>query len=286
MSRTSLSFPSPPAAAFDRHRPASSPPRRRWVVLHAALAAWGWLGAIGAGSGLAATLERLPELSARVSDVVPLPTDGVRGIAVSGRTLWLLATDNRSLAAPESSFVSRIVRVDLDVGAVDTLAIEVDAYESGLAWDGSWLWSAGSLLREHAGVYRIDPTSGDISLTLACPGYHPGGLAAAGGYLWQVDCDARKLYRLDPAEGRVSRKLPSPAFYPTGLAHDGSRFWCADASTGRLYRMRGFNADPEGVVSRGAFDRPGEFVSLAWDAGALWAVSASDSTATRIEIDR
>jgi hypothetical protein len=80
--------------------------------------------------------------------------------------------------------------------------------------------------------------------------------------------------------------LPAPAFYPTGVAHDGSRFWSADASTGRLYRLRGFNAAPEAVVSRAAFDRPGEFVSLAWDAGALWAVGAADSTVTRIELGR
>ena len=247
-----------------------------------------WASAIvsqGAPAG-ATSIEGLSQVRARVAESIRLPTDGVRGLAVSGRTLWLLATRNRGLAAPDSSYASALLSLDLESGQVDTLAIEHDSYESGLAWDGTWLWGGGSLLRDHAGIYRIDPVSGGVSVTLPSPGYHPGGLAMGSGYLWQVDCDTRKLYRLETVDGRISRKLATPGFYPTGLAHDGSRFWCADAATGRLYRLRGFNADPEAVVARDAFDRPGQFVSLAWEAGSLWVASASDSTAVRIELAR
>jgi hypothetical protein len=262
-------------------RPPACLRRLRRAARHASasLAVIGWCA-----GGAAAALNSLSEIKASRASVVHLPCDGVRGIAVSGGTLWLLATGNRGLAAPETHFQSRILSLELATGAVDTLSTEADGYETGLAYDGAFLWSGGSLLGDHAGLFRIATDLGTVVVTLPSPGYHPAGLTVAGGYLWQADADSRKLYRLDMQEGKVSRKLPAPGFYPTGLTHDGSRFWCADASTGRLYRLKGFNAEPDGVVAADAFDFPGRFVSLAWDRGGLWAVAADDSQAVRIEL--
>lgn len=255
-------------------------PEVRATILCGVLAALSVLGQ--PGSARAQT--DLRELDAVASATLRLPTDGVRGLHWSGDTLWLLATQNRGLSAPDSSYVAHLVRFDTVGGEADTLASEIDGYETGLAFDGEYLWSGGSLIGQREGLFQIDPSTRDITLTLPGSGVHPAGLAWDGTHLWQVDADARKLHRLEPEEGRISRKVPSPAFYPTGLAYDGFHFWCADASTGRLYRLRGHNGRADAVVSSDAFLRPGEFVSLTWDGRALWAAAASDSVAVRLEL--
>jgi sugar lactone lactonase YvrE len=234
--------------------------------------------------GSARDLDALPELEAVETVRIPLPTDGVRGLLFQGGRLILLATENRGLSAPDTSYVVRLLRLDPDDGTVETLAVEQDGYESGLASDGEAWWSSGSLLGSHAGIYRISPGDGSVLETLPSPGHHPAGLAWDGSWLWQVDADARKLMRLEVEEGKVSRKVPSPAFYPTGLAYDGYHFWNADATTGRIYRLKGFNGEVDAVVSASAFHRPGAYVSLTHRDGGLWAVAAEDSVAVRLEI--
>lgn len=215
-----------------------------------------------------------------------LPTAGVRGMLFQGDSMLLLVSENQGLSAPDSSFAASIVRYWPDTGKTEIVQTERDAFESGLARNDEALWAGGSLIGAAAGIYQLDPRGGEVLQVLPAPGYHPGGLAWDGSYLWQVDADARKLFRIDAEEGRVSRKLPTPGFYPTGLAHDGFHFWCADAATGRLYRLRGTNGRADGVVSEEAYLRPGEFVSLAWDGSALWCVGAADSVARRVELLR
>jgi len=232
----------------------------------------------------AAAQSDLRVLEAVESATVRLPSDGVRGLHWFEDDLWLLVTANRSLSAPDTSYTSHLVRLDPESGLADTLATEQDGYETGLAYDGEFLWSGGSLLGQRDGLYQIETSTYGVTLALPGSGVHPAGLAWDGTHLWQADADARKLYRMDPEEGRISRKVPSPAFYPTGLAYDGFHFWCADASTGRLYRLRGHNGRADAVVSTDAFLQPGEFVSLTWDGRSLWAAAASDSVAVRLEL--
>ncbi len=234
----------------------------------------------------AADLASLPRLDAARTTSVALPQTGVRGIQVSGGQLRLLATQNTSLGAPEETYRASILIVDANSGDSRTLSTEIDSYESGLAMAGGFLWSGGSLLGTREGLYQIRPSDGQVVNTLPGSGVHPGGLAYDGDYMWQVDANARKMFRIDLEDGKISRKVPTPAFYPTGLAFDGRSFWCADASTGRLYRMKAGNGEADGVVRQEAFYYPGEFVSVAFDGGALWVVSASEATAHRIEILR
>jgi sugar lactone lactonase YvrE len=234
----------------------------------------------------AVDLSELPSVSAVVTDSVALPFDGVRGLVWVDRRLHVVVTEQKGLSAPDSSFSASLLVFDPRSGDVRALANERDAYGAGLAYDGTSLWSGGSLLGEREGLYRIFPGTGDIEEVLPAPGFHPAGLAWDGSYLWQVDADARKLFRIEIEEGKVSRKVPSPGFYPTGLAYDGFHFWCADATTGRLYRLRGYNGQADAVVVQEAYYRPGEYVSLTWDGSALWAVGSDDSLAVRLEMLR
>ena len=246
------------------------------------------LGGIASSPGMARAgdLSGLPRLEVAEREIVPLPTDGVRGLIVSGSSLILLADDHRGLSAPDSSYLARLLRFQPSTGEVELLAAQRDAFETGLTGDGQAWWSCGSLLGADGGINRISPEDGSILSSLPLPGHHPGGIAFDGSYLWVVDCDARKLLRVEVEEGLISRKVATPSLYPTGLAYDGYHFWCADATTGRIYRLKGYNGRVDAVLSREAFYRPGAFVSLAWGAGALWAVTASDSFALRMKLAR
>ena len=238
------------------------------------------------GSGVAVDLQSLPEIDAVVDARLPLPTDGVRGLLFEQDSVVLLATSNRGLSAPDSSFQASLMRWQASSGNLRVLSTQSDEFETGLASDGENWWSSGSLLGVSSGIYQISPGSGKVLATLAAPGHHPGGIAYDGLYLWVVDCDARNILRVDTEEGRVSKKVSAPAFYPTGLAYDGYHFWSADASTGRLYRLSGTTGRRDAVIAKDAFYRPGEFVSLSWDGKGLWTVAASDSEAARLQILR
>ena len=261
----------------------------RVSTLGRALALVGFLFLVTWSSAIVARadgLASLPQLSVADLQYIALPTDGVRGLLISNASLVLLAGRNRGLSACDSSYSVRLLVFDPTSGAVELLTSGEDLFETGLTSDGEAWWCSGSLLGVQSQIYRISPADGSVLLTLPFPGFHPGGIAYDGTYLWVVDCDARKIERVEVEEGRVSRKVSTPSFYPTGLAYDGYHFWCADATTGRIYRMKGYNGRADAVIAEEDFSRPGEFVSLAWGKGALWAVAASDSFAMRMKLGR
>jgi len=255
-----------------------------WCTRILASGCWLLLGLLGTAH--AVDLQSLPEIGAVVDARVPLPTDGVRGFLFENDSVVLLATANRGLSAPDSTFQVSLMRWQASTGNLRILSTQTDEFETGLSSDGENWWSSGSLLGTSSGIYQISPGSGKVLTTLPAPGHHPGGIAYDGLYLWVVDCDARNILRVDTEEGRVSKKVAAPAFYPTGLAYDGYHFWSADASTGRLYRLSGTTGRRDAVIAKDAFYRPGEFVSLSWDGKGLWTVAASDSEAARLQILR
>lgn len=227
---------------------------------------------------------RLARLTMSPLDTIPLPSAGLRGLAFDRGRTWLLMSSNHGLSSPDSTFMGAVLRFDRKTGEADTLARELSSFDTGLTYDGEFLWAGGCLLGQPAALYQIDPGNGRVPLTLPAMGYHPGGLVWDGEYLWQVDADARKLFRIDNEEGKVSRRVSSPSFYPTGLAYDGFHFWSADAATGRIYRMRGFNGRVDAVVSEEVYSHTGDFVTLGWDGAALWVAAADEPFAVRYVI--
>lgn len=228
----------------------------------------------------------LPRLSAAAVDTIWLDTAGVRGIAASQRTVWLLLSDHQGLSVPESTYRAAIARLNLSSGALDTLVSARDAFQIGLASDGEFLWAGGNPAGGEELLYQIDPRTGEITLTLPAVGYHPGGLVWDEEYLWQVDSDAREIARIETEEGKLSRRSGTMAFYPTGLAFDGFHFWIADASTGRIERARSHNGRADGVLDEQTFLRPGASLALAWDGRLLWVAASDEPWIVRYEILR
>lgn len=275
---------------------AGRPPNGRIRPEAEARPAWPWLlglamlvavasTELGPPSSAAQDHSRLARITMSPLDTIPLPSPGLRGLAFQGeRRAWLLMSSNFGLSAPESSFTGSVLSLDLKRGVVDTLVRELSSFDTGLAYDGEFLWAGGCLLGQPAALYQIDPQTGKVPLTLPAMGFHPGGLVWDEEHLWQVDADARRIFRIDREEGKVSRRVSSPSFYPTGLAYDGFHFWSADASTGRIYRMRGFNGRVDAVVSEEVYLRTGDFVTLGWDGAALWVAAATDTFAVRYVI--
>jgi hypothetical protein len=224
----------------------------------------------------------LRQLTISPVDSVRLPSPGLRGLAFDAEGGWMLLSDHLGRAAPDSSYEATIARWER--GEASALITETSAFESGLAYDGEFLWAGGCLLGQPAMLFQIDPASGQILQTLPTPGYHLGGLTFDGEHLWQIEADARALLRLETEEAKVSRRVATPGFYPTGLAYDGYHFWNADAASGRIYRLRGYDGRVDAVVSKESFLRPGKFLTLGFDGRALWVAAPSDSFAVRYSI--
>jgi DNA-binding beta-propeller fold protein YncE len=226
----------------------------------------------------------LPVIGAVVVDTLQVDATGIRGIAVSGRAIWILTSEHTGRAMPDKSYSSEILSWDPSTGAVRKVLSERDSFGSGLAFDGEALWVGGNPVGGFEAIYRIDPSTGVVDRTVPSSGYHPGGLAWANEYLWQVDSAARQVSRIETEEGKLSRRLQPPGFYPTGVAHDGRSLYCADAATGLVYRVRAVSGRADGVLDPAVLRFTGDFVTLVWDQNYLWAVRATDDFVVRYQI--
>jgi hypothetical protein len=235
----------------------------------------------------AATSEELLDLL--VLGVVPVDTlridaTGVRGLAMGRNGVWVLVSEHTGRGVAEASYSSSILSWNPSTGEVKTLLRERDSFSTGLAFDGQALWAGGNRVGGLEAIYRIDPQSWTPDESIPSSGYHPGGLAWAGDYLWQVDSSARQVSRIETEEGKLSRRLQAAAFYPTGLAHDGVSIYCADAATGMVHRMRASSGRVDAVLDPEVLRFTGEFVTLYWHEGMLWTIRDTDDFVVRYQI--
>ena len=228
----------------------------------------------------------LPVIGAVVVDTLRVDATGVRGIAISDRGVWLVVSEHTGRSVADSSYTSAILSWDPATGAVDTLARERDSYSTGLAFDGESLWVGGNIVGGFEAIYEVDLSGSLADSTLPASGYHPGGLAWAEDYLWQVDSSARQISRIETEEGKLSRRLQPPGFYPTGIAHDGRYLYCADASTGLVHRMLARSGRADGVLDPDTVRFTGDFVSLAHDGAYLWTIRDGDNFVVRYQLLR
>lgn len=228
----------------------------------------------------------LPVIGVAVVDTLRVEATGIRGLAMSGSGVWILTSEHTGRSVAEEAYRSALLSWDPSTGAVDTLLTERDSFSTGLAFDGESFWIGGNRVGGLEAIYRYQPGAGLADETLPSSGYHPGGLAWAEDYLWQVDSSARQVSRIETEEGKLSRRLQPPGFYPTGLAHDGESLYCADAATGMVYRVAARSGRATGVLDPEIVRFTGEFVTLAWDRGYLWAVRDTDAFVVRYELVR
>jgi hypothetical protein len=226
----------------------------------------------------------LPVIGAVVVDTLRVDATGVRGIALSSRGVWLVVSDHVGRAVAESSYTSSIMSWDPATGAVKTLIRERDSFSTGLAFDGESLWVGGNVVGGLEAIYEVSLSGALADSTLPASGYHPGGLAYADEYLWQVDSSARQISRIETEEGKLSRRLQPPGFYPTGVAHDGRYLYCADASTGLVHRMLARSGRADGVLDPDVVRFTGDFVSMVHDGKYLWIVRDTDNFVVRYQL--
>jgi DNA-binding beta-propeller fold protein YncE len=101
-----------------------------------------------------------------------------------------------------------------------------DGATRGLAFDGTYLWSADNGDDPHSQngpmLYKLDPNTGAIIASYPHPGKYPNGLAWDGHYLWHSDHGTGLIYKLDPLTVTVVDSFQAPGGFPFDLAfHDG-----------------------------------------------------------------
>jgi len=148
-----------------------------------------------------------------------------------------------------------------------------DLYARGLAFDGTYLWHAGSSSDK---LFKLD-TSGNVIDSFDSPGDYPQGLAFEGTYLWNADSNDDKIYKLDTS-GNIIDSFDSPDSYPRGLAFDGTYLWHAGSSDDKIYKL-----DTSGNVID-SFDSPGSLpMGLAFDGTYLWHADATDDNIYKLD---
>lgn len=228
----------------------------------------------------------LPVIGVVPVDTLRVDTSGIRGLAISRSGVWILTSDHTGRSVADSPYSSAILSWDPSTGEVREILRERDSFSTGLAWDGQSLWAGGNRVGGLEAIYRIEPGGGLADETIPSSGYHPGGLAWGDDYLWQVDSTARQVSRIETEEGKLSRRLQPPGYFPTGLAHDGANLFVADAATGTVFRMNARSGRAEGVLDPEVMRFTGEFVTLAWSGGYLWAVRDTDRYVVRYQLVR
>ena len=137
---------------------------------------------------------------------------------------------------------------------------------SGLAFDGTFLWTADYSTDL---IYKIDPCTGAIEDRISAPDNYTFGLTHDGTHLWASGYVTDTLYQIDPPTGDIVDSFASPGTWPWGLAFDGTHLWNYDADTETIYRLDPATGD---VVF--SFEPQVKGISdLTWDGMHLWAIS-------------
>ncbi len=107
-----------------------------------------------------------------------------------------------------------------------------DGATRGLAFDGTYLWSAnsgdGNSLYGPK-IYKLDPNTGTVINLYTTPGNSPCGLAWDGQYLWHSDYGSGQIYKLDTLTVTPVSSFAAPGGFPFDLAY----------YDGYLYAVRG-----------------------------------------------
>ena len=110
-----------------------------------------------------------------------------------------------------------------------------DGATRGLAFDGTYLWSAdngdGNSVNGDM-IYKLDPNTGLIINSYLPPGGSPCGLAWDGQYLWLSDFGTDMIYKLNPVTLAVVSSFAAPTGSPRDLAwHNGYLYLAQENDT-------------------------------------------------------
>jgi len=136
----------------------------------------------------------------------------------------------------------------------------------GIAWDGEYLWTTSNTA---AFIYQLKDDGTQTGNGFASLGPNPAGLGWDGTYLWNADPDADYIYQLDTTGTKVGG-FASFTTHPHGVVWDGAYLWHSDFDADYIYQLL---TDGTQV---GGFATPTTYpYGLAWDGAYLWNVDGS-----------
>ena len=166
----------------------------------------------------------------------------------------------------------RILRLLLNLYSAGAIAASYDAPSgqiSGLAWDGSRIWSCDFGTDK---IYKHNATNpNNIDTEYAyLGGATPYGLTWDGSNLWSCDSSTNlgKIYKHNmDATLSIAATYNAPSNYPSGLTWDGATIWSCDYLTNKIYKH-----NMDGTLSVAAtYDASVDSIKgLAWDGDHIW----------------
>ncbi|MEI7578510.1 MAG: YncE family protein [bacterium] len=156
------------------------------------------------------------------------------------------------------------------------LTINTGGIPRGLAFDGSYLWTANDVINT---ISKIDVNTGQIVATLSDPAMSgPHTALFDGTYIWML-CWNSTLVKVDINKNIILGVYNYNNFAGTALAYDGRYIW-ASASNNNIYKI-----DPETVAIVATVNNPGHGWGYAtFDGKYLWSIDGI-GTVTKLDID-
>lgn len=113
-----------------------------------------------------------------------------------------------------------------------------DTWPTGIAWDGSFLWSCGS---EFEYIYKYS-AAGILIDSIPNPNptnfYGTQGLVFDGKFLWALAEQEDKIFKLDTSDGFIINQFNIPlATNGFGLTFDGNYLWTSDYFTRFVFKI-------------------------------------------------
>lgn len=115
-----------------------------------------------------------------------------------------------------------------------------DGATRGLAFDGTFLWSADNgdgNSQNGKKIYKLDPNNGTIINSYNPPGVYPNGLTWDGAYLWHSDHGTGMIYKIDTTSMTVVKQFSAPGASPFDLAWDGEYLYAVKGGTNLISKI-------------------------------------------------
>lgn len=111
-----------------------------------------------------------------------------------------------------------------------------DTWPTGIAYDGSFLWSCGS---DFQYIYKYSMTGILIdSIPNPSNSYGTQGIVFDGNFLWALAEQEDKIYKLDTSNGFIIGQINIPlSTNGFGLTFDGNYLWTSDYISGILSKI-------------------------------------------------
>ena len=229
----------------------------------------------------ASNLSQLPSAtsgSCTIVSTIQGPGSDTEGLAWDGGNLWV-SESHRS-----TNNAGMILMIDLNGNVLSSFNApyqnSIGPWPSGLAYDGTYLWSVDCLDNK---IYKLTK-SGDVVGSIPAPTGISSGLAWDGNHFWVTEWNTYKIYEIDPGSGQVLNSFDAPDSgneYPYGLAWDGTYLWTSNSNG--IYRLDPNTGSILGTCNGSPF-KFGQAYGLTWDGQYLWAGSWLDGTIMKISV--